>query len=458
MRPITFLAAESQETVNHTDWKSVEQNDTPGASPSPDKDELDREKGKIHFTVRVKPKKKLKKPGQSGEPASNTELHRNTGRTDYSGDPYDQPVLFDQPSPSTREFMYAPGDHGMTSGLRAEADTLYQDETTTDFVPKKEGYLDREEDSNFSHKPKSWRFKTKHDDLKLVPGQNGEQDPPDWSVVEQGEMMLPLTSAHYVGQLIFAAPADFVPEEYQFSMPRQQGEGTKAWKAFRSFVTKHGEEQPRYVVDFFLVQPKGKRSFVLDKENIGVSFYNAESPTETETEGMTQGLAAQVAKFLPSAVVYEAAKAMTSGESLPTTGVPKKSVSYEAPKEKGAAKQPTPEEQELEKANQANKKAAAELKKKELEQKQKKLQMKEQEHQVDEQLQQVKLERKQQQLQKQREKIEKDRQKAEVKGPGELGTEEIPVPAKQVGETEGKEEPIPEDETAVADEIFGNPK
>ena len=453
MRPLIFAnQGGNQEHVNFTDWKSVEDTNSPGSSSS-DKDELDREKGKISFTPKPK-KKKLKDPKkpqdwQAGDPGFDTELHRDMGRTNYGGDPFMYSQPFDKPSPSTREFMYAPGDHGISSSavdgriwVKAECDTLYQDDAdVSEMIPKKDGMLDREGDSNFSQKPKTWRFKKKDRDLQVYPGStNGEEEPPDWSVVEMGEHMLPLTST--LRPLVFVAkPADFKIEDYTYSMPKQIGEGTKSWKAFRTYLYKVGgegelsEEIPRYIADFYIIQPQGKRAFVFDPENIGVSYYDVESPTETGS-GISKDIAFQIAKYIPGAVKEEAIR-LTISEEKPVEGIPQKRVRYEKPKEKGETKkEKIPEDIELENLTKQNKRTAAEIQKKKLEERQKELQpdpTDEQMRSVKDAIKKKKLEKEQRKLQEMTEKEEAAKQKAQEKGKGGEKTEEIPVPAKHAG-------------------------
>jgi hypothetical protein len=162
-----------------------------------------------HKGIKLKPRpvtKPIKKPilenqmpGNIGRPE--TQITEFTVRNR----PQRAPVLFEPSSPSTKEFYYAPAEvtGRRVAGFQESGDQLnlphdWPEKTPTEYGDSdvnltvgQDGYSKVEQDSNFSRKPGTWRFRTKDNDLGL---QTCDESLPDLRDVGVSEMVYPLQS------------------------------------------------------------------------------------------------------------------------------------------------------------------------------------------------------------------------------------------------------------------------
>jgi hypothetical protein len=401
----------SREDTSFSDWKSVEKNDSPDVvNQNPNAaGVLKPEDDKIKMTLKHRHRPAKARKPQTPDGTVGSEIHRDMGRENFGGAPdsYQQP--FDQPSPSSKEYYYAPGDHGITSRrVNAEAiPVLYEDRVEEN--QDSQHFYNREQDSNFSQDPRTWRFRKDDKDLSLDPGKQGKQDAEeamDWSVVEQGEMELPLDAARRLPRLIFAkpevaeAPASAGSEKVKdmsFGHPEYVGKigGTDA---FQVAVYPEMEAQtPDYWL--FMFMNKSGSTYKLAPA-YSIDFFDkarAEAGEKIEDD-----LKEAIFNALPKEVVSNA-KAELTGEK-PTA--PAKATGREA-------KKPDPQAEKIKKEEQDLKKQGLELKKKQLEMKRQEQQMKEQELKKKQDLQQVKLQTQDLKQQRELEKQQKMREKLE---------------------------------------------
>lgn len=162
-----------------------------------------------HKGIKLKPRpvtKPLKKPilenqmpGNIGRPE--TQITEFTVRNR----PQRAPVLFEPSSPSTKEFYYAPAEvtGQRVAGFQESGDQLnlphdWPEQSPTEYGDSdlnltvgEDGYSKVEQDSNFSRKPGTWRFRTKDNDLGL---QTRDESLPDLRDIGVSEMIYPLQS------------------------------------------------------------------------------------------------------------------------------------------------------------------------------------------------------------------------------------------------------------------------
>jgi len=190
MNPIIF---QESDTASDGGWKTTYMKDSSEGIQRQDLiEENQREAIKLRPRVVTKPKKLVNEmPGNIGRPE--TQLSEYTVRNR----PERQPILFQPSSPSTKEFYYAPTDVSaatVSNPLPLPIDFPAEDKTNygdSDFNLElgPDGYRNVEQDSNFSRKPKTWRFRTKDNDLSLR--RRGE-NLPDLQDVGIKEMVYPL--------------------------------------------------------------------------------------------------------------------------------------------------------------------------------------------------------------------------------------------------------------------------
>jgi hypothetical protein len=164
---------------------------------------------KEHEGIKLRPRV-VTKPNQ--KPILENQLPGNIGRpesqmTEYTvrNRPERSPVLFQPSSPSTKEFYYAPNDLAgkRVRGFQTSGDQLnlphdWPEESSTNYGDSDlnltvgpDGYAQVEQDSNFSRKPGTWRFRTKDNDKSL---QTRDESLPDLRDVGVSEMIYPLQS------------------------------------------------------------------------------------------------------------------------------------------------------------------------------------------------------------------------------------------------------------------------
>ncbi len=161
-----------------------------------------------HKGIKLKPRP-VTKPTK---PILENQMPGNIGRpenqiTEFTvrNRPQRAPVLFEPSSPSTKEFYYAPAEvtGRRVAGFQESGDQLnlphdWPEPTPTEYGDSdlnltvgEDGYSKVEQDSNFSRKPGTWRFRTRDNDLGL---QTRDESLPDLRDVGVSEMIYPLQS------------------------------------------------------------------------------------------------------------------------------------------------------------------------------------------------------------------------------------------------------------------------
>jgi hypothetical protein len=194
------------------------------------------------FSLVVVPKNgKPKKAMPAGVPSN---IHRSEIKVeDFGGDPKEQKLPFDQPSPSTREFYYAPNvtlTGGVDLEIGGDGVTDYN-QADTNVELGEDGFNQVEEDSNFSRK-KNWRFLKRDKDVNLALGPNQTNLPEPPCLVDLGSESLtyPLEASLGVGPIVFAAPKKEAKKEkkgdgvdWKKNMEKKQAEAEAEWEKIK---------------------------------------------------------------------------------------------------------------------------------------------------------------------------------------------------------------------------------
>lgn len=196
MNPVIF----NEMGESDAGWKTVHNQDSAeGIQRNDVLPEKEHEGIKLRPRVVTKPLKKPllenQMPGNIGRPESQITEYTVRNRPERA------PVLFEPSSPSTKEFYYAPNDVAGRRKIKADELNLPHDwpeESPTNYGDSdlnltvgEDGYSKVEQDSNFSRKPGTWRFRTKDDDLGL---NTRDESLPDLRDVGTSEMIYPLQS------------------------------------------------------------------------------------------------------------------------------------------------------------------------------------------------------------------------------------------------------------------------
>ncbi len=216
-------------------WKTVYNKDSSeGVQRNDVLPEKEHEGIKLRPRPVTKPTKKPilenQMPGNIGRPER--ELTQFTVRDR----PERAPVLFEPSSPSTKEYFYAPNDltGRRVAGFQESGDQLnlpheWPDESATNYGDSdlnlevgSDGYHNMEQDSNFSRKPKTWRFRTRDNDLGLQ--QVRQESLPDLRDVGVSEMIYPLQSG--LRPIVFGATPG--QRKHKKKMNRKRSERRKA--------------------------------------------------------------------------------------------------------------------------------------------------------------------------------------------------------------------------------------